>query len=179
MKGKKAEAAEQLLGEALQRAVEHGRQERAGAIRKALHALNPAKKKPRPSWPAILAARRQSHDGPRFGIGLCLQRVRMCFDIGPAAADAIGAWNASPGKHPETDPTKIPRGVPVLWSGGSERHGHIAISTGSGKCWSSDILRGGYFDYVDIALIHEKWGLTLLGWIDVLNGTPITPGVLT
>lgn len=176
MKGKRVDDAEGLLGEALKRAVENGRQERAGAIRKALHALDPAKKRPRPGWPAIAKARKQSHDGPPFPVGTCLEQVRTLYGIGPAASTAYNAWLASPGKHPETDPLKIPRGVPVLWSGGSHGYGHIAESTGAGKCWSSDIERGGYFDYVDIALIHERWGLTLLGWVDVLNGTPIVQG---
>ena len=124
-------------------------------------------------WPAIAAARKQSHEGPRSGTGWCLRDVRVCYRIPALAPDAIGAWNIAKTKHRETDPADIPRGYPVFWSGGSEGHGHIAISAGGGKCWSTDIKRAGYFDYVDIAEIHAQWGLTLLGWTADLNGRPI------
>jgi hypothetical protein len=177
VKGKRVHQSQKLLGEALKLAVAEGKQERAGKIRKALHSLNPTKAKPKPQapkgYPAIAAARHQSHDGPRFGVGECLERVRKCYGIGPSAPDAISAWNAAKTKHPTTDPKKVPRGVPVFWRGGSAGHGHIAIATGDGCCWSTDIKRAGFFDYVPIAQIHEDWGLAFLGWTEDLNGTPI------
>lgn len=120
------------------------------------------------------ARRRARSDHPTSDAGMCLREVRECFGVGPAADDAAEAWRDAQHKHPETDPRKIPRGVPVFWTGGSHGHGHIAISTGfAGRCFSTDILRAGYFDQVPIDLIHEKWGLTLAGWTEDLNGVRV------
>ena len=105
--------------------------------------------------------------------GYCLREVRECYAVGPAALDAQEAWDSARFKHPETDPRKIPRGVPVFWAGGSEGHGHIAISTGWSRVWSTDILRSGFFDRVKTTLVGEKWGLWLLGWTEDLNGVRV------
>jgi endonuclease/exonuclease/phosphatase family protein len=81
-----------LLRAALTNANAHGKQEKASRISRALNALTAAvKAKPRPGFPAITAARKQSHEGPRFGVGLCLQRVRICFGIPALAGDATAA----------------------------------------------------------------------------------------
>ena len=122
---------------------------------------------------AIAAAVTQSKYGPAFGIGLCLQRVRMCYGVGPRDPDASTAWALAKYRHTQTNPVSIPRGVPVFWTGGSSGHGHIAIATGDGTCWSTDIRRTGYFDRVPIAEIHDRWGLTLVGWTEDINGVRV------
>jgi len=154
----------------------------AKKVPKKAKAKKPAKKPSKPSKPtvpvmgahAIAAADTQSRKGPAFAVGMCLQRVRICFGIGAKASDAIGAWNGAQHKHRTTDAKAIPAGYPVFWSGGSASHGHIAISAGKGKCWSTDIRRRGYFDLVDIDTIHRQWGLTLLGYTGDLNGKEIS-----
>ncbi len=138
-----------------------------------------AKPAPKPMTPvmgtkAIAAAGEQSRKGPAFAVGMCLQRCRMAYGIGAKASDAIGAWNAAKGKRRTSDPKAIPAGWPIFWSGGSSSHGHIAISAGNGKCWSTDIKRRGYFDLVDIDTIRRQWGLTLLGYTTDLNGKEIS-----
>ncbi len=162
-----------LLREALRSANAHGKQEKASRIRRALAALTAPAAKPHHWFAAIAAARKQSHQGPQSAEGMCLQMVRVCYSIPAVAGDAIGAWNIATTKHRTTDPAAIPRGFPVFWSGGSHGHGHIAISAGGGHCWSTDIRRPGFFDYVPITEIHDKWGLTLLGFSRDLNGRPI------
>lgn len=141
---------------------------------------NPPPPPPPFHFTAIMHARRQSIDGPPFGVGECLMRVRMCYGIAPAGdfdgdgdADAMDAWERAHFRHRDLNPTAIPRGVPVFWSGGSHGHGHVAIATGDGKCWSTDILRPGMFDLVPISDIHAKWGLLLLGWTEDLNGVRV------
>ena len=130
---------------------------------------------------AIVNARHQSEAGPRGVTGTCLVMVRTAYGI-PAAgnanqdgdADAFDAWFRSQHQHRETDPARIPRGVPVFWEGGSEGHGHVAIATGfNGNCWSTDIKRDGFFDRCRISQIHADWGLTLLGWTEDLNGVRV------
>lgn len=162
-----------LLIAALSNAKAHGKQEKASRIQRALNALTAVVAKPRHWFPAITRARTQSHQGPKFKPEFCLQRVRICYRIPAVAGSAIAAWNIAKTKHRTTNPADIPRGFPVFWSGGSDGDGHIAISAGGGKCWSTDILRPGFFDYVDIDLIHATWGLTLLGYTRDLNGRPI------
>jgi hypothetical protein len=122
---------------------------------------------------AISIARTQAADGTTFGRGLCLQRVRLCYGVPALYPDAATAWRNAQYRHPQVDPSVIPRGVPVFWTGGSARHGHIAIATGDGECWSTDILRGGHWDKVPIGLIHQRWGLTLVGWTEDLNGARV------
>lgn len=127
-----------------------------------------------PENSAVKAARLKSKSAhPTDGEGMCLQQVRECFGVAGGTPDAITAWEQAKHKHPETDVTKIPRNVPVFWSGGSHGHGHIAIATGDARCWSTDIMRAGYFDRVSLAEIHAKWGLTLLGWTEDLNGVRV------
>lgn len=124
-----------------------------------------------PENSAVKVARlRSKSDHPTSEAGMCLREVRECFGVGPAADDAAQAWADAKHKHHETDPHKIPRNVPVFWTGGSHGHGHIAIGTGDSRVWSTDILRSGYFDRVPVTAIHEKWGLTLVGWTEDLNG---------
>lgn len=162
---------------------------RSQRIRAALKVLvKPAPIPPPPApkpWPAIEAARSQSQHGPAFAEGSCQIAVRTCFGVpsvgdfdGDGAADAEDAWKASKGKHPETDPTKIPRGYPIFWGGGSHDNGHVAVSAGAGLCWSTDIKRTGFFDLVPITLIHEKWGLPLFGWVEEYDGFPLEHGAV-
>jgi hypothetical protein len=123
---------------------------------------------------AAAKAKFQSEHGPVFGKGECLERVHDLYGIGPVFSTAAAAWAGAQHKHPETDPTKIPSGFPTFWLGGSEGDGHVAEAQPHAKCWSTDILRTGFFDLVDISLIHQKWGLTLVGWTEDLNGVMVS-----
>ena len=133
--------------------------------------------KPKPEqtttvYPAIAAARKQSHDGPQFGVGECLMRVRMCYGIPAQQHDAAAAWRAAKVKHTRTP---APRGYPVFWTGGSHGYGHIAIATGDGNVWSTDIRRPGFFDLCPITEINARWGLTYAGWAEDVNGVAVQP----
>lgn len=122
---------------------------------------------------AIAQAAQQSISGARFGTGLCLQKVRGCYLVAAKYPDAASAWENAGIRHKDRNPLDIPRGVPVFWTGGSAGHGHIAISTGDGYCWSTDIERPGFFDHVRIADIERRWGLPLVGWTEDLNGVRV------
>ena len=79
-----------------------------------------------------------------------------------------------PHKDEESNPDRIPRGVPIFWQGGSANHGQVAIATGfNGNCWSTDIKRPGFFDRCKITQIHEDSHLRLLGWTEDLNGVRV------
>lgn len=128
---------------------------------------------PRTGEEAIAIARHQSENGPEFGVGLCLQRTRICYGIGPVYADAAKAWAGAQHKHPTRTVAEIPRGVPVWWTGGRNGHGHVAIATGDGSCWSTDYERPGWFDRVPIEAITREWALTFQGWTEDLNGVRV------
>lgn len=130
---------------------------------------------------AITRARYQSAHGPAYGIGQCMWRTRELYDA-PAvgdfdhdgSADAEDGWKAARFKHPfDGDYNAVPRGVPFWWSGGSHDNGHVAPSTGAGRCMSTDILRPGFYDDVPLALIAQKWGLHPLGWTEDIGGVRV------
>lgn len=118
----------------------------------------------------IQNARHDAKAGTTRRVGLCLQWVRTWLGIAARYPTAADAWAQARFRHPETDPAKIPRGVAVFWTGGSHGFGHVALATGNARCYSSDIVRDGQADHVDIDLIREKWGLELAGWTEDLNG---------
>lgn len=102
--------------------------------------------------------------------GWCLVFVRSCFGVGPSAPTALEAWNRAQHKHPETNPQKIPRRVPVFWGDGD---GHVALSRGDGSCWTTDAVHPGKVDVDQIAAIGTLWGKPLLGWTEDINGVRV------
>jgi hypothetical protein len=103
--------------------------------------------------------------------GYCLAYTRTWLDIAPVSPDAKDAWDKCINKHPgDRNP---PRGAWVYYSGGSEDHGHAALSLGWGKIRSTDEMDSGEVATVDLEYIEEDWGLEYEGWGEDLNGVPI------
>lgn len=105
---------------------------------------------------------------------LCQMFTHLAFDVltdgTPTAAEA---WRRAKYRHPETDPANIPRGVPTFWVGGSSGAGHAVVSRGGGSCWGTDLIRDGQVDVYDIADVHARWGLTLVGWTEDIDGVRV------
>ena len=125
-------------------------------------------------------ARKEHESRSRDWTGWCAVFTRSAFGApaigdhdGDGAADAEDVWKAAKHKHPETNPARIPRGVPVFWAGGGGDHGHAAVSVGNSLMWSTDVKRTGYVDLVPIDDVRRKWGLTLLGWTEDINGVRV------
>lgn len=129
-------------------------------------------------------AQREHEKRSRNWHNCCAMFTRMAFGApaigdfdGDGVADAEDVWKAAKKKHPTSNPGEIPRGVPVFWSGGSSDNGHAAVSRGQGTMWTTDLVRDGYVDVANIADVKRKWGLTLLGWTEDINGiTVYKPG---
>ena len=100
---------------------------------------------------------------------LCLVFVRTCFRVAALHPSAEKAYKRTEFKH-GTGGTP-PLGVPVWWTNGGD--GHVAISTGDGSCFSTDIKRHGQIDKVAISFITRKWGATYRGWSEDVNGVRI------
>lgn len=110
---------------------------------------------------------------------LCLAFVRQAFGLNytpesdwPLSRRMAGyAWDKAKRKHRETNPDKIPRGVPVFFELPSEAD-HVALSLGDGWCISNDFVVDGRIDRVKIADIAHRWG-PLLGWTEDLVGNTV------
>lgn len=64
-----------------------------------------------------------------------------------------------------------PAGAVVLWTGGSNGDGHIAVSAGGGDCWTVDWVTGLHQTKVAIAAINRSWtGLHYRGWATNYGG---------
>lgn len=118
---------------------------------------------------AIAWGRRQVDAPVKDFTRLCLQFVRMAFDLPAIYPDAGTAWDRAERKHPTTNAKDIPAGVPVFWELPSVAD-HIALSIGNGLCLSNDVKRSGRIDIVRIDAIGPAWGGRLLGWTEDVNG---------
>ena len=123
---------------------------------------------------AIRYARKEIANPSQNWRQLCLKFTRTCFGVGPRDASAKVGWQRAKLKHPTSRAASIPAGVPVWWKIGT--YDHVAISIGGGRCISTDILRSGKPDEVDIDLISRRWGATLLGWSEDINGVDVYDG---
>lgn len=128
---------------------------------------------------AVAAARFQSEHGPIIigpdgsHVGWCKWAVRRLYDVpSDGSASAAEAYFRTKLRHAGGE-FSIPIGVPVWWTGGRNGHGHVAISAGRGKVWSTDIKRGGYFDLVPIDEITTSWGLRFEGWSEDMDGVRV------
>lgn len=123
----------------------------------------------RPTREAIAWGRDQIDNPVKDFTRLCLQFVRMCFELPAVFPDAGTAWDNAERKHRTTDANRIPAGVPVFFElpGVAD---HVVLSLGRGWCLSNDVQRPGRIDVVRIDAIRERWGAQLQGWSEDLNG---------
>lgn len=122
---------------------------------------------------AIARAHNQSVNGPAYPLGMCLRATRRLYDVPAVYSDAAAAWSHT--RHRIPIGAGAPAGALVWWTGGSHGHGHVALVTGDGYCWSVDIRRPGYFDRVPISAITREWGLRFVGYSRDVNGVQVVP----
>jgi hypothetical protein len=116
-------------------------------------------------------AENDHHNDP----GMCLQVCRQWAGIGSCWPDASTAWREALDKH-AGDRSDIPRGAPVYWTGGSQGHGHIAISVGGGQVRSTDANGSGNVATRPLSWFDTNWSsLDFAGWAEDINGVHI-PG---
>ncbi len=116
----------------------------------------------------VAAARYYERTGYYWGVGYCLKFSRTSAGAPGAAYDADAAWANAQFKHRMPDAGVAPAGTFVHWSGGA--HGHVAVSVGGGRCISSDVLRQGRVDEVQIRQLSDSWNYVLRGWTEDING---------
>lgn len=101
-------------------------------------------------------------DGHRVDVGTCLHEVGAAYGHqGTTRVNghyyATGQWDAMPARYKHTDGSTPPRGALVFWDTRNVA-GHIAISAGDGKVWTTDPDgHPGTIALVDIAM-PDRWG---------------------
>ncbi len=103
---------------------------------------------------------------------MCLMFVRSCYGVAAYYATARKAWEGAKHRHATTNASSIPPGVPVFWRTGTVNW-HVAISIGDGYCYSTDIGGKGKVGRIGINDLSKRWGATLLGWTEDLNGVRV------
>lgn len=113
-----------------------------------------------------------------YPVGMCARFAREQYAIpalgdadGDGDADAVDMWKAC--RIRNAADLNPPAGVPVFWGGGSEGHGHAAVSLGNGSVRSIDRPSSGRVASVPISEISRVWGLPYLGWTEDLYGHEI------
>jgi hypothetical protein len=103
------------------------------------------------------------------GRACCLETV--LFDTG---VDPIGCERAADMVPRTVDlhTTGIPpAGAVVLWTGGTNKDGHIVVSAGQGDCWTVDWVKGLHQTKVSIKAINKAWTkLDYAGWATNYGG---------
>lgn len=101
----------------------------------------------------------------RWTPGMCGQFCAVMYGYGASGyRDALTQWQNVPGTLRRPGSADAPAGCLLFWGGGSEGHGHVAISDGAGSCWSIDISGAGTVSRVPTGTITARWGLPFLGW---------------
>lgn len=99
---------------------------------------------------------------------LCLQFSRSAFNVASRYPTAENAFFNTTKRHTSWPP---PAAVPIWWTNG--RSGHVAVSAGGGKCWSTDFKRTGHVDLVNIEDITRAWNQVFQGWTEDINGVTV------
>lgn len=122
--------------------------------------------------PALEFAQKQCTEGLGGWNDECQKFVREALGCPGGVATALLDWEGCPEskRHSWYFP---PVGVPVFWGGGTMGDGHVALSNGNGKVWSTDILRKGEVDLVEVQFIKNRWNLPYLGWTEECNGVTV------
>jgi hypothetical protein len=122
---------------------------------------------PQPLEEAIHDALRDASNSP----GMCLQQTRTWYEIPSKYPDATSGWYATDFfKMHDRNP---PRGAVVWWVGGSNGHGHVAMSLGDGTVRSTDAAGRGRVGTRPLAWFEQNWGLQYKGWSADINDVVI------
>lgn len=126
------------------------------------------------------ARRAEAQKGNSNQIGMCQNWTWNIFgthavgDVdGDRDADAVDGWKSEPLWARHEGDRKPPRGVPLAWSGGSNGHGHRAVSLGGGLVGTIDAPSMGRVGIVPLAWFEQHWGLKYLGWSETISGVKI------
>lgn len=116
--------------------------------------------------------------GDKFGVNLCLQRVRMAWGV-PArqgSDTAYHEWLLEGGAHGENTHTEHyqVKGMPIFMKGAGV-NGHVCIYDADGYVWTTDWPNRGRWNRVKLTALAKAWNMRVLGGSEVLNGVRVLP----
>lgn len=106
--------------------------------------------------------------------GWCLAYVQTAFGTGWAGSNATEAWTDHVPVSAKHEDSNIPAGmyVPIYFSG-YHGLGHFGIYK-DGQVWCTPIEHKPYADqWSSIAIVEQKYGVTYVGWCEILGGTQV------
>jgi len=103
-----------------------------------------------------------------FEVGMCLRYVRQVYGIAAKYDDADEAWRNVNARH--AGDRAAPAGAPVWYTGG---FGHVAVSLGGGRIWSTDYPSPGRCGETDLDWPTRQWGHPYAGWSEDVNEVQI------
>jgi len=129
---------------------------------------------PRNAREAASWAIQQAKSGASGWHNYCEKFVESAWGKPGRYASAISHWGVAVREKRAHQGKDAPPGAFVFWGGG--QYGHTAISIGGGKVVSTDILRHGKADIVNIDTITKRWNKPYLGWADPSKSTTLRKG---
>lgn len=124
---------------------------------------------------AVAWAREQWAHGGTSWYRMCLAFVHECWAVPSKYPTALSAWENAQHRHTVAEVDAIPLGAPVFSNRAGDSYGHVFIAGGRNLAgqrifYSNDVRRRGGIDPVTIDFFPTKWGHTVLGWTEDLNG---------
>ncbi len=108
---------------------------------------------------------------------LCLQYVRLAYDVPAKYPSAISAWNNAKKRHGSL--SNAPDGAPVFLSHPKSKYGHVALLKRIGGVLHLRTTNSAVGRPVTqtLDLWTKQYGYTLLGWTEDLNGVDVAKPV--
>lgn len=128
---------------------------------------------------AVRAAQDQHFNTP----GMCQLTTRTWLDAPSVGdvdkdgdSDAIDGYKSEPLKYRHDGDRLAPAGTPLSWRGGSDGHGHRALSLGVPKGATECLVRStdagglGVVGTRWLSFFEKEWNMDYIGWTESMSG---------
>lgn len=129
------------------------------------------------------AAVRAAQDQTRNTVGMCQLTTRTWLDAPSVGdvdrdgdADAVDGYKSEPLRYRHDGDRLAPAGTPLSWRGGSNGHGHRALSLGVPKGASECLVRStdaggpGFVGTRWLSWFESEWNMNYIGWTESMSG---------
>lgn len=129
------------------------------------------------------AAAREALDQNFNTPGMCQLTTRTWLDAPSVGdvdrdgdSDAMDGYKSEPLKYRHDGDKAAPLGTPLTWRGGSNGHGHRALSLGVPKGAAESLVRStdagglGIVATRTLSWFEQEWGVEYIGWSESMSG---------
>lgn len=129
------------------------------------------------------AAARAALDQHFNAPGMCQMTTRGWLDAPSVGdidkdgdSDAMDGYKSEPLKYRHDGDRAAPLGTPCTWRGGSNGHGHRALSLGVPKGAAESLIRStdaggsGVVWTRTLSWFEQEWGVEYIGWTESMSG---------